>query len=64
MRLRLEGTMQALAATLDTRSELIKRAVADPDAVDRALADGLSKTLYEERRLVQMIKVRIEDQPT
>ena len=60
----LEVTMLALAATLDARAELLKRAVDDPDAVDRALADALSDTLYEERRLVQMIRVQIEDQPT
>ena len=45
-------------------AELLKRAVGDPDARDRALTDALSDTLYEERRLVQMIRVQIEDQPT
>ena len=60
----LEATMNELAATLELRATLSRQAAEDPESVDRALADRISDTFYNEQVLILLIKTQMVEEPT
>ena len=60
----LEATMNELAASLELRAALSRQVAENPEALDLALADRISDTIYTERVLIQAIKIQMEEEPS